>query len=409
MASQRETTLRHLDRLVQRGQLDEAILGYAQLIDESPEDRSLHNLLGDVYLRRGDEEQAIALFASVADYYREEGFHSKAAALYRKILKVRHDDHAMLGLVDIAAHQGLLAEAKQYLLELARVRRSQGDDAGAEEVLLSLQAVIEVDPATAAEAVGATATPEPGAMPPAPERPATMPDVPTAAAVEVSAPAPPAASASSAIEVPSAGIGEPLATASGNLQGPEEAFEEAAAAPAEQRLPPRAGGMRPLRQRRTPNRPHRPKKARSLQSVFNEMRQAAEQEEDYSAAHDLFDQAQYHLRDGRDDEAMSALEAASKAPMLRFKAAAQLGRLNVSRGDLRNGIEWLEQAAQVPPVSPDEGHAVLYELADALERASEPERALAVFIELSAQFRNYRDVQQRMARLLESPGQRSSA
>jgi hypothetical protein len=50
-------------------------------------------------------------------------------------------------------------------------------------------------------------------------------------------------------------------------------------------------------------------------------------------------------------------------------------------------------------VSPDEGHAVLYELADALEQQGEPARALAVLLELETQRRAYRDVPRRIARL----------
>jgi hypothetical protein len=83
-------------------------------------------------------------------------------------------------------------------------------------------------------------------------------------------------------------------------------------------------------------------------------------------------------------------------PQLRFKAAAQLGRLSVSRGDLRGGIEWLERAAEAPSPSPDETFGVLYDLADALDRAGESARALAVFIELEADAGSYRDVADRI-------------
>jgi tetratricopeptide (TPR) repeat protein len=142
------------------------------------------------------------------------------------------------------------------------------------------------------------------------------------------------------------------------------------------------------------------RRAKPLQAVFDQMRDAAEKEQD--AAQERFDLAQYHLRDGREADAIVQLELAAQAPIVRFKAAAQLGRLYLWRGDRAAAIQWLERAAEVPPVSPDEGHAVLYELADALEQAGELARALAVLLELDAQRRGYRDTARRIDRLSET-------
>jgi lipopolysaccharide biosynthesis regulator YciM len=109
-------------------------------------------------------------------------------------------------------------------------------------------------------------------------------------------------------------------------------------------------------------------------------------------AHDRVDLAQYHLRDGNEDAAMTEPREAAKAPVSRVGAAAQLGRLLAGRGDVAHAVEWLERAAAVPPATPDEGLAVLEELADSLQRMGEPARALAVFMELQSQRSAYGDV-----------------
>jgi tetratricopeptide (TPR) repeat protein len=118
----------------------------------------------------------------------------------------------------------------------------------------------------------------------------------------------------------------------------------------------------------------------------------------------LFEQAQEHLRRGAVADAAAALQAAARSPQLRFKAASQLGRLAIAHGDMDAGVEWLEQAASAPSPSPEESCAVIYDLADALDRAGEHVRALAVFMELEADAGSFRDVRARIDRLTSTTG-----
>jgi len=102
------------------------------------------------------------------------------------------------------------------------------------------------------------------------------------------------------------------------------------------------------------------------------------------------------IEQGLDKEAIAALEAAARVPMMRFKAATRLGRLLIDRGDLNEGVEWLERAAEAPPTSPEEGYDLLYELAGALEAQGESARALAILMELDSESDGYRDVRTRI-------------
>jgi tetratricopeptide (TPR) repeat protein len=115
-------------------------------------------------------------------------------------------------------------------------------------------------------------------------------------------------------------------------------------------------------------------------------------DEDYRVGLALYEE-------GRVEEAIAPLEAASRAPKLRFLTASLLGRICRDRGDITEAIEWFERAAQAPAPTPEEGHVLLFELAEALEGVGEIGRALAICMELKADAGNYRDVAARIDRL----------
>jgi tetratricopeptide (TPR) repeat protein len=141
------------------------------------------------------------------------------------------------------------------------------------------------------------------------------------------------------------------------------------------------------------------RKPQDLEAVFEQMRTRSMQQQQLTSAADQFERALDHVMNGRVDEAVGDLKAAARVPVFRFAAAAQLGRLLVERGDLKGAVEWLERAAEAPPPTPEEGFALLYELADALDRLGESARALAVLMELDADAAGYRDVRERVAQL----------
>jgi tetratricopeptide (TPR) repeat protein len=116
-------------------------------------------------------------------------------------------------------------------------------------------------------------------------------------------------------------------------------------------------------------------------------------------ADDPYHRALRNLRDGSIELGIADLQEAARAPHTRARAAAELGMLYVRRGELEAAVEWLERAADSPAETPEEGFAVLYELAAALERLGEPARALAVLVDLDADASGYRDVRRRIEHL----------
>jgi tetratricopeptide (TPR) repeat protein len=136
-----------------------------------------------------------------------------------------------------------------------------------------------------------------------------------------------------------------------------------------------------------------------LESVFADIRSRVARDKDRSDADAQYDRALEHLRAGRLEDAVADLQAAARAPMLRFAAASQLGRLLIERGELKAGIDWLERAAEAPAPTADDGFALLYDLAAALERMGESARALAILLELDADAGDYRDIRTRIGHL----------
>ena len=143
MPIDRKAALKKAEKLLRQGKLDGAIEEYVRLIEDQPRDWNAINALGDLYVRAGDAERAAAQFTRVADHLFGEGFLPKAAALYKKALKVHpQHEHTLSQLAEIAARQGVLVDAKTYRRQLEEVRGRRGDERG-----IRLAALEETDEA----------------------------------------------------------------------------------------------------------------------------------------------------------------------------------------------------------------------------------------------------------------------
>jgi tetratricopeptide (TPR) repeat protein len=142
----RTRTLRQAEKLLRQGRLDAAIAEYRRVLDEFPQDWTTANALGDCYYRAHQADAAVEQYLRIADHLAREGLAQPAAALYKKILKIKPDhDHALWQAAALAAAQGAVAEARQWLSTLAELRESRGDAAGAAEVLVRLGSLDPAD------------------------------------------------------------------------------------------------------------------------------------------------------------------------------------------------------------------------------------------------------------------------
>jgi tetratricopeptide (TPR) repeat protein len=139
LAIDRAESIKKAEKLLRQGKLDLAIAEYVRMVDEQPREWNLRNTLGDLYVRAGQQDKAVAQYQQIADHLFTEGFFPKAAALYKKVLKITPEEESVqLHLAEISARQGLLADAKAYFVAVAAKRKARGDRAGAEEIVIRL-------------------------------------------------------------------------------------------------------------------------------------------------------------------------------------------------------------------------------------------------------------------------------
>jgi tetratricopeptide (TPR) repeat protein len=146
VALDREDTLKKAEKLLRQGRLDAAIAEYLRVTEDQPRDWNTANTLGDLYARANQPAKAVEQYARIADHFVHDGFYPKAAALYKKILKISPDnEQAQLYLAEISAKQGLLVDAKSYFNAVASRRRARGDRRGADEIIVRLGTIDPAD------------------------------------------------------------------------------------------------------------------------------------------------------------------------------------------------------------------------------------------------------------------------
>jgi tetratricopeptide (TPR) repeat protein len=469
VALDREATLKKAEKLLRQGKLSAAIDEYVRLVEDQPRDFNAMNTLGDLHVRAGDPDRAVAQFVRGADHLFGEGFFPKASALYKKALKIKPDhEHTLSRLAEIAARQGVLVDAKAYLKQLADRRRLRGDLQGADECLKRLR-VLDDEPSEPVDPRSAGSSSE-------------DPEVLIARAIDLAQ----AGDMVSAIQCIDRVTDEALLAGNWDravavLQTFVRAAPHIPSLIKLVELSVDAGLEQPLREAQTlladayldagkgaearyiaedllehepgsPEHTARLQRARHLLGMTDAPAETAfatpaetasatpaetasatpEQQAEVSSpievdlsdllsgirmapmavvqetprpepaptpvpdARDEYTRALELLIAGQTAEAISRLERAARSPQWRFKAASELGRLYMERGDLQVGADWLERAAEAAAPAPEDGFAVLYDLAGALEQLGESARALAILMELDADAGEYRDVRSRI-------------
>lgn len=97
---------------------DRAVELYEKVCSQDPSNGTPRNELGDVFLKLGDTERAIASFTEAGRLYAEFGLHNNAVAVHKKIL--RHEPnhlHSLWVLGELRRDQGLEAQASAAFLE----------------------------------------------------------------------------------------------------------------------------------------------------------------------------------------------------------------------------------------------------------------------------------------------------
>jgi len=108
------------EKFVRAGRIKDAIAEYEKLALGDPQDVGTLNIIGDLYVRLGQNDRAVRSFEKVAEEYERRGLFSQALAICKKIHKILPEaaEYA-LKLGDLYAQQGFVADAKNVYAAVA--------------------------------------------------------------------------------------------------------------------------------------------------------------------------------------------------------------------------------------------------------------------------------------------------
>ncbi len=141
--SDRVRIVEQAEKFVRAGRVKEAIAEYERLSLGDPQDVGTLNIIGDLYIRLGQNDKAIRSFQRVAEEYERRGLFSQALAICKKIHKLTPEstDHA-LKLGDLYAQQGFAAEAKTVYASVASRLAGAGQ---AVEAIAIFEKIVKID------------------------------------------------------------------------------------------------------------------------------------------------------------------------------------------------------------------------------------------------------------------------
>jgi tetratricopeptide (TPR) repeat protein len=128
----------------QREEWEEAIRLYLEVLRAGDErdgeaELGIYNRIGDLYLRLGQQAEAVRYYEQAADRYAEAGFYNNAIALCSKALRhMPGRSELYLRLGRFSAAQGFMMDARRWFLEYAEQMLRAGEEGKAFEALHEL-------------------------------------------------------------------------------------------------------------------------------------------------------------------------------------------------------------------------------------------------------------------------------
>jgi tetratricopeptide (TPR) repeat protein len=136
-----------------------------------------------------------------------------------------------------------------------------------------------------------------------------------------------------------------------------------------------------------------------LDQIFREFRKGVEKQlgaEDYDTRYNL---GIAYKEMGLLDEAIAEFQLAAKDELRSLECCSMLGLCFMEKGMPDIAIKWFSKGLAIPGRREEEYHGLRYDLAQAYEAAGQPERALALYMEIFRENIKFRDVQERVKEL----------
>lgn len=144
MAFDKAKIVRAAEKYLAQGKIPAAIKEYRQIVENDADDFTALNMLGDLYARQNNKEEAKQCFLRIAEHYREEGFQSKAIAMYKKIDRLNPRSPEIANkLALLYESQGLIVDARAQYMVVAEACLRDGQ---ARKALEIFRKVADLDP-----------------------------------------------------------------------------------------------------------------------------------------------------------------------------------------------------------------------------------------------------------------------
>jgi tetratricopeptide (TPR) repeat protein len=136
LAINKRKILEAAQKFLQKGSLDKALKEYQTLLQADPRDSNSRLKLGDIHLKLGQKDEAIAAYLKVAEQFMKDGFDAKAVALYKQITKIdANRSDVQVPLAELYQRLGLTSEAMAALQTAADAYHREGRKRDALELL----------------------------------------------------------------------------------------------------------------------------------------------------------------------------------------------------------------------------------------------------------------------------------
>ncbi|HEV7373441.1 MAG TPA: tetratricopeptide repeat protein [Pyrinomonadaceae bacterium] len=144
MAFDKAKVVRAAEKYLAQGKIPAAIKEYRQIVENDKDDFTALNMLGDLYARQDNKQEAAQCFIRIAEHYREEGFQSKAIAMYKKIDRLNPRSPEIANkLALLYETQGLIVDARAQYMIVAEAWLRDGQTRKALEIF---RKVADLDP-----------------------------------------------------------------------------------------------------------------------------------------------------------------------------------------------------------------------------------------------------------------------
>ena len=108
------------EKYVKRKKFQEAIREYQKLLSGDEQDVQIRNIIGDLYVKSGQNYKAVEELQKLADFYENKGLYSKSVAVLKRIKKLDPENFESLKkLAQLYQNQGYNSEAKTVYTNLA--------------------------------------------------------------------------------------------------------------------------------------------------------------------------------------------------------------------------------------------------------------------------------------------------